>query len=195
LQIIGDPNCRPILIASPKFTPTGSANGLITGSLYGELGEQGFLSVNTFFRQVRNLILDMTQVPVNVEISGIHWPVGQATSLQNLEFRMSNAPETRHQGLFIENGSGGFMVDLVFNGGDIGMYVGSQQFTSRNLSFHNCNKAIYQSWNWGWTYKNMLIDNCKVGFNISDSANATIMVGSLTLIDSSIKNTETGIGM
>lgn len=91
----------------------------------------------------------MTEVRPDLEVVGIHWPVGQATSLQNLEFRMSTADKNKHQGLFIENGSGGFMADLSFHGGDIGMNVGSQQFTSRNLSFHDCNIAIYQIWDWG----------------------------------------------
>lgn len=41
------------------------------------------------------------------------------------------------------------MGDLAFYGGMIGAAVGNQQFTSRNLSFHNCGQAINQLWDWG----------------------------------------------
>lgn len=41
------------------------------------------------------------------------------------------------QGVFMENGSGGFMGDLEFIGGALGIYVGNQQFTVRNLKFSN----------------------------------------------------------
>ena len=46
----------------------------------------------------------------------------------------------------MENGSGGFMSDLTFNGGKFGMWVGNQQFLSRNLVFNDCDTAIYMNW-------------------------------------------------
>ncbi|KAG6874267.1 hypothetical protein C0995_001492 [Termitomyces sp. Mi166 len=42
---------------------------------------------------------------------------------------MSTALGTAHQGIWMENGSGGFMGDLVLNGGKYGLWVGNQQFT------------------------------------------------------------------
>jgi hypothetical protein len=50
-------------------------------------------------------------------------------------------------------GSGGFMADLVFNGGVDGAILGNQQFTVRNLTFNNVITAIYQIWDWGWYVK------------------------------------------
>ncbi|GJJ08010.1 hypothetical protein Clacol_002217 [Clathrus columnatus] len=50
---------------------------------------------------------------------------------------MSTASNTAHQGIFMENGSGGFFGDLVFNGGKFGIWVGNQQFTIRNVTFNN----------------------------------------------------------
>ena len=41
------------------------------------------------------------------------------------------------------------MGDLVFYGGLVGAFMGNQQFTSRNLSFHNSVQAINQIWDWG----------------------------------------------
>lgn len=59
--------------------------------------------------------------------TGVHWQVAQATSLQNIRFEMSTDASTIHQGIWAENGSGGFMSDLIFNGGKFGMWVGNQQ--------------------------------------------------------------------
>lgn len=43
----------------------------------------------------------------------------------------------------MENGSGGFMGDLWFVGGAVGLMCGSQQFTSRNLKFKHCKEGMY----------------------------------------------------
>lgn len=52
----------------------------------------------------RNLILEVTDVPPDVGTTGIHWPTGQATSIQNVQILMSSASGIQHQGMFIENG-------------------------------------------------------------------------------------------
>jgi glucan 1,3-beta-glucosidase len=52
------------------------------------------------------------------------------------------------QGIFMDNGSGGFMTDLTFNGGKFGAFFGNQQFTTRNLTFNNCQTAVFMNWNW-----------------------------------------------
>jgi glucan 1,3-beta-glucosidase len=56
------------------------------------------------------------------------------------------SPSNRQRGIFMDNGSGGFMCDLVFNGGNIAFFLGNQQFTSRNLTFTNANTCIYLNW-------------------------------------------------
>ncbi|KAF2710899.1 glycoside hydrolase family 55 protein [Pleomassaria siparia CBS 279.74] len=191
-QIIGNPNCLPTLLASADFNTT-TGLGLIDGSPYQSTGKTGFGPTNTFFRQIRNLIFDMSKIPANVSATGIHWPTAQTTTLQNLVFNMAAGNETLHQGVFVEEGSGGFMADLTFNGGNYGFNVGNQQFTTRNLTFNGCKTAINQLWDWGWTYKSVSINNCQVGFNISAGGPSAVNVGSLTLLDSSITNTPIGI--
>lgn len=42
----------------------------------------------------------------------------------------------------MENGSGGFMSDLIFNGGKFGIWVGNQQFTVRNITVNNAQTGI-----------------------------------------------------
>jgi glucan 1,3-beta-glucosidase len=107
---------------------------------------------------------------------------------------MNAANGTQHQGLFVEEGSGGFMTDLVFNGGNKGFSVGNQQFTTRNLTFNNVNTAIEQLWDWGWTYKSVSINNCRVGLNMSAvDVRGDTNVGSITFFDSEITNTPIGI--
>ena len=135
----------------------------------------------------------MTKIPANVSATGIHWPTAQTTSLQNVVFNMNAANGTQHQGLFIEEGSGGFMTDLVFNGGNNGFNVGNQQFTTRNLTFNNVNTAINQLWDWGWTYTGVKINNCRVGLNVSAGGSSAVNVGSITLFDFEINNTPIGI--
>ncbi|KAM0799623.1 glycoside hydrolase family 55 protein [Usnea florida] len=194
-QIIGNPSDLPVIKATSNFT----AFALIDGDQYqpgnaaNPAGSLGFNSTNVFYRQIKNMVLDTTSAASNVSVNGIHWPSAQATSLQNIIFRLSDAPGTQHQGLFIEAGSGGFMSDLIFYGGLAGAFMGNQQFTSRNLSFYNSVQAINQIWDWGWTYKAITVSNCSVGLNMTSGGSSSQAVGSVTFIDSTITDTPIGI--
>jgi glucan 1,3-beta-glucosidase len=157
------------------------------------LDGSGYGSTVSFYRQIRNLIIDSTQLPTNFSAVGIYWPSAQATSIQNVVFNMNANNGTTHIGLLIDSGSGGFMADLVFNGGNRGFLVGNQQFTTRNLTFNNIDTAIEMWWDWGWTYKSVSINNCRVGLNVSAGGPSAVNIGSITLFDSEIKNTEIGI--
>ncbi|KAK0956570.1 hypothetical protein LTR91_019084 [Friedmanniomyces endolithicus] len=188
-QLIGNPNCLPTIRAFPAFS---GGLGLIDGDQYGANG-LGFGATNVFWRQIRNFIIDMTLVPGGSSVTGIHWPTAQATSLQNVVFQMNSGTGTQHQGIFIESGSGGFMNDLIFNGGLNGAVFGNQQFTMRNLTFNNAVTGISQIWDWGWTYRSITINNCTVGLDMSSGGPTAQSVGSVTFIDSSISNTAIGI--
>jgi glucan 1,3-beta-glucosidase len=83
----------------------------------------------------------------------------------------------------MEEGSGGFLNDLVFYGGLYGVQFGNQQYTVRNLTFVGCQTAIKQLWNWGWTYKTLNIIGCDVGIDMANSN-----VGGVTLLDSTFTN-------
>lgn len=104
--MIGNPNSLPVIKATSNFT----AFALIDGNQYqpgnaaDPAGKLAFKATNTFYRQIRNLILDTTNVSPRVAVNGIHWPTSQATSLQNLVFRMNEANGTQHQGLLVEDG-------------------------------------------------------------------------------------------
>ncbi|KAI1322866.1 glycoside hydrolase family 55 protein [Xylariaceae sp. FL0255] len=187
-NLVGNPNNMPVL----KATASLSGFGVIDGAQYQSGGVLPFGgATNIFWMQVKNFVIDLTAAPASASVTGIHWPVSQATSLQNIVFKMSENAGTQHQGVFIEQGSGGFMNDLVFYGGLNGVVFGNQQYTVRNLTFYNCVTAIDQSWDWGWTYKSISVNNCTVGLDMATrNADGSESVGSVTIFDSSFTDTK-----
>lgn len=201
-QFIGDPNNLPTIKGCDKF----EGIGLIDTDPYipNESGAQWYVNQNQFFRQIRNFRFDLSDMPNATDINdqplvptGIHWQVAQATSLQNLYFDMPSGPYVTAVGIFSENGSGGFVSNLTFNGGNIGWRAGSQQYTARNLQFNYCNTAIQMVWDWGWNWQQVQINGAGVGtigFNISGVGGDTGQgTGSVSIIDSVISGTAIGI--
>ncbi|KAK3307184.1 pectate lyase superfamily protein-domain-containing protein [Chaetomium strumarium] len=189
-QFIGDPTNKPTI----KGLPTFQGIALIDTDVYipGGNGSQWYVNQNQFFRQVRNFVIDLTAMP-NENTSGeqtyvptgIHWQVAQSTSLQNIDFVMPLGGGTTAVGIFAENGSGGFMSDLTFFGGNIAMRVGSQQFTARAITITLPATAVSMIWDWGWTWQDITVDAAFVAFDCTnfggDGAQGT---GSLTVVDS-----------
>jgi glucan 1,3-beta-glucosidase len=99
-QLIGNPNSPAVIKATAGF----SGLGLVDGDQYQSDGQQGWISTNVFYRQIRNLVFDLTAIPPTSAATGIHWPSAQATSIQNVVIRMTQNAGSQHQGLFIENG-------------------------------------------------------------------------------------------
>ncbi|KAK3725363.1 hypothetical protein LTR37_000333 [Vermiconidia calcicola] len=188
-QMVGDATQPPTLLASSNFE--GMAVIDADPYLYAT-GENWFTNQNNFFRQVRNFVIDIRQWGGGLAGAGIHWQIAQATSLQNIVFELSDDPATKQQGIFMDNGSGGFMADLTFNNGFQCAFLGSQQFTSRNMTFNNCQTAVYMNWNWGWTLHGITVNGG--GTALDMSVNPTNQsVGSVILSDSVIKDTEYGV--
>ncbi|KAJ7177187.1 glycoside hydrolase family 55 protein [Mycena filopes] len=195
---VGDRNSKPMIIAAANFQGIAviDADPYIPGESNPDgSGVNWWQNQNNFFRSVRNLVVDTTAMPPDQFGTGIHFQVGQATSLINVDFKMSKATGTKHQGVFMENGSGGFMSDLTFDGGAFGMWISNQQFTIRNVVITNAVSAIYQEWNWGFTWQNIQISNCQVGFDLHTGGLtlATQSAGGVLIIDSKISSTGIGI--
>ncbi|PRP79978.1 glycoside hydrolase family 55 protein [Planoprotostelium fungivorum] len=186
-QIVGDANNLPTILAASNMQ-----NFIFQSDPYGPSGNSWFTNQNNFYRQIRNFIIDTTRVPAATNIVAVHWQVAQATSLTNIVFKMNSDSNSGHQGVWMENGSGGFMSDLIFYGGKYGLWVGTQQFTSRNMTFYNTNTAIFMNWNWGWTFKTVNFHNCKVGIDLS-TTNAGQQVGSLLLVDAEFTDTPVAV--
>ncbi|TKA24520.1 hypothetical protein B0A50_06677 [Salinomyces thailandicus] len=192
-QVVGDHSDLPTVLASADFS--GMAVFDADPYDYTQNGRNWFINQNNFFRQMRNLIIDLRQINEG-KGAGIHWQVAQATSLQNIVFEMVQGGTTTQQGIFMDNGSGGYMSDLTFNGGSVGAFLGSQQFTSRNLVFNNCKTAILLNWSWGWTFSNITVNGDSstnsTGLDMSVSpANQT--AGSAILADSTITGVQYGV--
>src|SRR5687767_7031164 len=113
-HMVGDLKDIPTLKATADF----EGMAVIDANPYAANGWNWFTNQNNFFRQIRNFKIDVTSQPLNTG-TGIHWQVAQATSLQNIEFfmRVDKSENNKQQGIFMENGSGGFMTDLKFHGG------------------------------------------------------------------------------
>jgi glucan 1,3-beta-glucosidase len=124
-QFIGNPTNKPVIKGTFNFTGI----ALFDSDFYipGDNGGEWYINQSNFYRQIRNFKFDMTaQNWTNTDNgqpyvpTGIHWQVGQATSITNCDFVMSvSTAEQRATGVGIamENGSGGFVSDLTFTGG------------------------------------------------------------------------------
>lgn len=197
-MLIGHPTCLPVIKASKRFeiqtTDPNADEVLFKTNPYGASGPW-WGPTNVFWRQVANFEFDTTEVAPTRKFIAIQWPSSQATSLSNIVFKLSAASNTRHIGLQITEGSGGYIGDLVLTGGDKALAVGNQQFTFRNVTISNAKTAVHQVWSWGWLYQGITIRNCSVGFDISnvDTTLNELLVGSVTIIDSDISNTPVGL--
>lgn len=172
----------PVIKGAADFH-TNVSLALLEGDPYTSTGLR-YKSTNVFFRQVRNLVFDTTDI--RGAVSGIHWPSSQATSVQNCIFKLSSRDNDIHTGIFMEEGSGGLANDLTFYGGRYGAQFGNQQYTMRNLTFIGSRVGIQQLWDWGWTYKSLNFIGCEIGINMSSST-----VGSVTILDSKFTNVGT----
>ncbi|KAH7409504.1 pectate lyase superfamily protein-domain-containing protein [Cadophora sp. MPI-SDFR-AT-0126] len=186
-QLVGNGLSSPTLRAAPSFV----GFALIQSDVYipNANGAEWYLNTGNFYRQVRNFIIDISEVKA-ANAYGIHWQVAQATSLQNIAFLASSGASSTQISIFAENGSGGFMNDLLISGGLYGL-SGNQQFTTRNMWFIGVQTAIQLNWDWGWTWKSLLIENCNVGINVvSSQANPP---GSIYILDSTFNTVGTAI--
>ncbi|KAH8803504.1 pectate lyase superfamily protein-domain-containing protein, partial [Xylogone sp. PMI_703] len=198
-QFVGDPTSLPTI----KGMSTFSGIALIDTDVYipGGNGSEWFVNQNQFYRQIRNFNFDLTAMPNQNQQgdqtfvpTGIHWQVAQSTSLQNLHFTMPQGDGTTAVGVFTENGSGGFMSDLTFQGGNIGMRVGSQQFTARDITFINPAIAVSMIWDWGWTWKNIEVQAAFIAFQLTNFGGIGNQgTGSLTIMDSHFIDVPFGI--
>ncbi|RYP62497.1 hypothetical protein DL769_007276 [Monosporascus sp. CRB-8-3] len=185
-ELIGNPFELPTILAAPSFVGL----GVITSNVYTGETSEWYLNQNNFLRSIRNFVIDIRPTPQWAQVCGIHWQVAQGTSLENIHFYMTRPkddPSTTQQGIYMENGSGGFLSDLYFVGGKFGAYMGNQQFTASGLYFQDAGTAIQIHWDWGWTMQNIVVDNCQIGLTIVGGAGGPMSngqgIGSLLVTD------------
>jgi len=170
-QMVGDP-------ANPPTIKVVSNAGFRVLEAFGSWYPGSQQGTDNFYRMIRNFVVDMTACNQCV---GVHWQVAQATSITNVHFKCAQGSQC--QGMWMENGSGGFFSDLVFEGGIYGLWVGNQQFTSRNITISGTSQAaIYVNWDWLWTFKGLHISNTPVGIDTGSGD------GSIVVLDSDFTN-------
>jgi len=176
-QMVGDQDDMPVIkvAGGANFSPVVDAMGQWYPGV----------SQDNFYRQLRNVIIDLNGC---AQCTGVHWRVAQATAFTNAVVRNG------HQGLFIEDGSGGYMGDLRFERLTFGMYIGSQQFTLRNVTMVDiADTAVLINWGWQWTFVGLFVTSAKFAIRYTNA------VGSLTVLDSEFTNIAqtvvAGVGM
>ncbi|OIW25494.1 pectin lyase-like protein [Coniochaeta ligniaria NRRL 30616] len=182
-QVIGDANSRPVILAAPSFVGLGvlSVDEYTGGSTGSDgLDQEWFINTANFYRQLRNLVIDVRGTDPSQKVACLHYQVAQATSTQNLQL-LAGAAQT---GIFAENGSGGHISDITFTGGAFGIYGGAQQFTAQRLRFDGCAVGVQLIWDWGWVWKSVVMNNVGVGFKLMPDPGQTGNIGSATIMDS-----------
>jgi glucan 1,3-beta-glucosidase len=111
-----------------------------------------------------------------------------ATSISNVFFKSGIGSQS--QGLWMDDGSGGHLQDITFEGGIYGMWVGNQQFTSRNITIRNTSRAaIYLNWDWAWTFKEVYISDSPIGVDVNGGNDPRPQgTGSIVILDSTFSN-------
>ncbi|KAH6857100.1 pectate lyase superfamily protein-domain-containing protein [Chaetomium sp. MPI-CAGE-AT-0009] len=185
-EMLGDPLNPPVIRAAESF----SGLGVITSDVFADDDVASSVNQDNVLRSVRNFVVDIRPTPQWAYVCAIHWQVAQGTSLENIAFISTTPAEydaTTQQGIYMENGSGGFMGDLVFVGGNFGAYLGNQQFTTSGLLFDRCRTGLQIHWDWGWTMQDTEFYSCGKGIVIVGGAGGPGStgqgVGSLSLVD------------
>ncbi|CAM1509011.1 Fc.00g027500.m01.CDS01 [Cosmosporella sp. VM-42] len=183
-EIIGDPLDVPTIVAAPSFVGV----GVITSNVYTGGNTEWYSDTSNVLRSIRNLYIDIRCTPEDAHVCGIHWQVGRGTSIENVAFWASKNRKTTQYGIYMENGSGGFLANLAFFGGKFGAFMGNQQFTGSELWFADIfDTAIQLHWDWGWMLQGINFKNVKTGIKIvsgaGDTPNSGQGVGSLVVTD------------
>lgn len=79
------------------------------------------MNTANFYRQIRNIVVDVTATRASQKASCLYCQVAQATSLENVELI---AGPTMY-GMYVESSSGSQISDVSFKGGAVGLYGGS----------------------------------------------------------------------
>ncbi|KAK4191611.1 glucan 1,3-beta-glucosidase [Podospora australis] len=184
--LIGSPLSLPTLLASPSLGIKPVING------YDPHQGEGSPNKN-FYISLRNVVVSTTRIPSNVKARGVDWSVSQACSLTNVRIIMPRGSE--HTGITMDfGGSGKIISDVTIEGGKIGVVVGSQQYTLKNLRFKEVETGIQVRRAWVLTVIGVtVVGPCKYGLEIL-SGNGTA-VGAVSVIDAVVMDCEAGINI
>lgn len=107
-QLVGDASNWPTIIASSKFIGTAVlSTDEYTGGGIGldGLDEEWCVNTASFYQQIRNFKVDVTQTRSAQQVACVHYQVGQATSLQFVELIAKSGTKQRGIGEFLHSTS------------------------------------------------------------------------------------------
>lgn len=81
------------------------------------------------------------------------------------------------------------MADCSFEGGKVGVEVGSQQYLLKGLVFEGCETGIYMRWAFVVTVQGARFVNCRVGIDAGREGS----VGAMSVVDSRAEGCEVGV--
>jgi glucan 1,3-beta-glucosidase len=174
-HVVGNAACKPTVTLKAN-----SGASYVFSATVDPTGEH----TNNFYHTLHHV--DIAIEPQgNDDVYGIHWAVAQGTSIRDVSINATGAKG----GLFCENGGGGFIGDLSITGGQVGLAIGGQQWTFRNVSVTQSTQACVQVlWNWAFAFLGLSVSDCPIGVDFQGSA-----VTSMSIVDSTMSNVGTGI--
>jgi len=172
-QFVGNFKCRPKIVLAPNSPGFNTGRKFVLEATYG-----GSEHTSNFYHQIHNFEIEISSG--NSAAVVIHWAVAQATSLRNLKIDVGSGD----MAVFAENGSGGFMSDLDITGGNIGLQIGGQQWTFRNIKVTDTRQVgVAVIWNWVFSTVGISVTNSPVGIQFQGGAST-----SMTILDASFTN-------
>ncbi|KAF2716427.1 glycoside hydrolase family 55 protein [Polychaeton citri CBS 116435] len=178
--ITGNPIDPPVIKAGSNF----QGDTLI----YGKDPNQG--STTNFYIGVKYLTLDSTAIDPGTAFTLLDWSVSQATQLSQVTFNMPDY-SSGHTGITMAydgGGSGTFMGDLNFFGGNIGIRMSNQQYEVKSANFNGCTTGIKVDHCFDCVFAGCTFMNGASGIDMSGGS-----IGSVVLLDSGASNVGTVI--
>ncbi|KAJ7225020.1 pectate lyase superfamily protein-domain-containing protein [Mycena rebaudengoi] len=187
-SLVGDFKNKPTLIADANFVGVAviDANPYIDGA-----SNPDGTGVNWW---LKNFVIGVRVMSPDKFGTGIHWQVGQCVRGKWIGWFHVRPYLRRVISSHYTVGDG--MTDGLRSGA-FGLWISNQQFTIRNVKITNAGTAIYEQWNWGFTWQNIDISNCQVGFDLHTGGLTldTQSAGGVLIVDSWITNVGIGIRM
>lgn len=172
---MGDPTSRPRLKASSDFSGT----AMIAGA---DRYLNGTKSIQT---EMKNLVLDSTEVSKSAEFALVDWNVSQGCQLSNSVFEMPKGAKGHTAVRAMGRNSPLLLNDLEVRGGGTGYMGESMQYHFKNIYFKGVETGIRPVSMVQMTVQGCRFEGVTTGLDMSGGT-----LGSLNMIDSTASDTE-----
>ena len=175
-----------VLMSDPANPATLLAAGGFGGNTVVYAKDPNFDSTINFFIGIKNIVIDSTNVDPGANLYLLDWSISQACQLSNVRFQMPNG-SSGHTGLHMPEGGSALIInDCSFNGGNVGIEAGTQQYHFKGLTFNGQNTGIVVDNVFDFVVQDASFTSCGVGIDMSNNN-----VGTLAVIDSTAQSVGT----